>query len=150
MNQPLSNSGPVRVSPDRLTFGSWCHRTNRQTGRGDIRASYSADVIALEGRVRRPFLLLGWMCVMTASRGTKDDCLFEAYRLVPVKAFDGPVTTYRDKVLIDHGDSARRDPLGFYHGMRVTHGNTEFVLSGPAITIVAGDEEPAQGGLFCR
>lgn len=68
--------------------------------------------------------------------------------LVPVKAFDGLVTTCRDKVLIDHGDSARGDPLGFYHGMRVTHGNTEFVLGGPAISIVAGDEEPAQGDLF--
>lgn len=69
----------VRVSPDRLASGTWCHRVNRQTGQGDIRASYSADFIALEGRVRKPFPLHGWMCVMTASRGTRDDCTYAAW-----------------------------------------------------------------------
>jgi len=139
---------PVRVCPERLAYGTWCHARNRQVGQGDIRASYSADLIGLEGRIRKPFRLQGRLCVMTGSSGTRDACAFTAYRLVLPREFDGTVTTYRDKLLIGGGDYARADPQGFYHGMRVTRGRETFVLCGPPVTILAGEPAPRQGDLF--
>ena len=44
-----------RVDPPRLASGTWCHTRDRQIGEGDISASYSADKIGLEGKVRKPF-----------------------------------------------------------------------------------------------
>lgn len=44
----------IEVDPARLESGTWCHKRERQIGEGDIAASYSADKIALEGRVRSP------------------------------------------------------------------------------------------------
>lgn len=134
----------VRVSPGRLASGRWCHQTHRQQGEGDISASYSADRIAMQGRVRAPFRLQGWPCVaVSLSRNGA-----EAYRLVPEGAFDGEPTTYAEKVRAADGERARNDPQGFHHGMRVTHGGSAYVLSGPPIRIVPGDPEPKQANLF--
>ena len=79
----------------------------------------------------------------------------EAYQLVPPGLFAGRSTTYSKKVhgAGDGGESARNDPMGFYHGMKVTHGRETFVMVGPEPKFVpaevAAPPAPAeQTGLF--
>ena len=55
MSAPFKTSDVFLVEPSRLASGAWCHTKERQIGEGDIHASYSADKIGLEGKVRRPF-----------------------------------------------------------------------------------------------
>jgi hypothetical protein len=121
------------LDPARFRWGTWCHRADKIVGEGDIAASYSADRIGMGQPVRRPFEWKGslWTCV------SKSDKSAEAYRLTHPQAFSGDPLTYRAKVV--NGDAARNDPNGFYHGMTVTHGGKDFVLSGPPALLVAGE-----------
>jgi len=132
------------VSPERLAPGRWCHARDRQIGQGDIRASYSADVIAMEGRVRKPFHFQGWLWIAVAFRGAEA----EAYRLIPAHAFEGTPVSYAAKVLPEGGELARNDPSGFYHGMEVRSGKEAFVLAGPALRLVPDAQAPVQTDLF--
>lgn len=134
----------ITVDPHRLSHGTWCHEQNRQLDEGDIAASYSADVIAMHGRIRKPFVLRGCMFVCTGIGGHRTD----AYRLVAERAFDGAPTTYSAKVRADGGEVARNDPKGFYHGVAVRHGGKTYVLDGPPIALTPGDPVPRQGCLF--
>mgnify|MGYP007059504006 CR=1 FL=1 len=134
----------IEVSPHRLEFGRWCHHQERTIGEGDISASYSGDLIALKNRVRQPFRLQGWLCVAV---GIGPQTV-KAYRLLSLDQFTGAPTTYREKLRANHGDDARRDPNGFYHGMRVQRGGSVYVLCGPPISIVPGQPEPTQSELF--
>lgn len=133
----------ITIDPDRLERGVWSHTHNKQIGEGDISSSYSADVIALQGRVRKPFVYQGvlWVCVGLCSRPF--ECA-EAYRLIDERLFNGEPTTYAQKVR--DSEAARNDPMGFYHGMSVTHGGRRYVLSGPQAVFVAGKRQ--QLGLF--
>ena len=74
----------------------------------------------------------------------------EAYEVVPVSSWKGPSVTYSEKVHCDGGATARKDPSGFYHGMRVTFRRKEHVLVGPAVEFVAGEAptETPQLSLF--
>jgi hypothetical protein len=128
------------VDPARLRWGTWCHRTEKILGEGDIAASYSADRIGMGEPLRRPFDWKGslWVCV------SRSDAKAEAYRLTHPQAFNGVPLTYRTK--ITDGDAARKDPNGFYHGMSVSHNGRTFVLCGPHAVLVAG--EPQQMDLF--
>jgi len=45
----------IPVNPARLAWGKYNHGRNRDTGEGDIHASYSADTIASAGRSERHF-----------------------------------------------------------------------------------------------
>lgn len=121
----------------RLAPGEWSHDLNRQIGEGDIHASYSADRIAMSNAVRRPFLHAScrWVCV-----GIGVNYSVQAYRLVHRSAFAGASTTYAVKVGLNRGDDARSDPMGFYHGIAVRSGGEEFVLCGPAVHFVPGEE----------
>lgn len=100
-------------------------------------ASYSADLIALNGKVRRPVSYCGDLWVNTGTRGTAAHRIAETYRLVLIDEFDGEPTTYHEKTSIwlegDEypGDYARNDPNGFYHGMKVQNGGNSYVLCGP-------------------
>ena len=143
-----NNRAAVRIRPDRFARGTWCHRRERLIGEGDIAAAYSADLIAMEGRVRRPFRLNGWSYVTVGIKGRVSDLSAEAYRLVPIGLFDGTQTTYTDKCALDYGNHARHDPLGFYHGMTVRSGGNNFVLCGPPLTFVPGDDALKQLDLF--
>ena len=40
------------VDPERFAPGTWCHRTEKTIGEGDIAASYSADRIGMGQSVR--------------------------------------------------------------------------------------------------
>lgn len=141
---PSLSQTEVTVSPSRLASGQWCHRRERQHGEGDIRASYSADLIGMEGRVRSPFRLQGGLWAGTGiGKGA-----FTAYRLLPLEAFEGEATTYAEKVHADGGEAARNDPSGFYHGMQIRWSKASFVLSGPPVEISAGQAEPEQANLF--
>lgn len=146
MSKTPSSQPPqsVQVDPSRLASGRWCHQSNRQQGEGDIDASYSADLIGMHGRVRKPFRLHGWLCVVT-SMGP-NACT--AYRLVATESFGGELTSYAERVRRDDGEAARKDPSGFYHGMQVVHGGQSFVLCGPPIEITAGEPAPEQTDLF--
>lgn len=139
-----NNRENIAVDPRRLSQGTWNHERNRQLDEGDIAASYSADVIAMQGRVRKPFVLRGCLWIITSSGMDR----FEAYRLVAEQDFNGTPTTYANKVHADGGKTARDDSLGFYHGMTVQQGGKRYVLTGPPVTFIPGDPEPTQGNLF--
>ncbi|WP_171168129.1 hypothetical protein [Ruegeria sp. HKCCA0370] len=85
-----------RVDPSRLASGTWCHTRDRCVGEGDIAASYSADKIGLEGKVRKPFVWQNslWVCTGTHYQG--DGKSAEAYQLMPERFFDGVLTTYSE------------------------------------------------------
>lgn len=133
----------IEVDPTRLNFGTYDHTTERESGEGDICASYSADVIAMEGKVRRPFKWNDSLCICTGSAGSsltetgKQE--HEVYRLVPLSMFKDVPTTYSKKVALEGGDFARHDPQGFYHGMIVMSGKETYVLIGPPLRFVAAD-----------
>lgn len=141
----------VAVSASRLLPGVW--KGERATGEGDIYSSYSADIIAMSGKVRAPFRHASalWICV--SIRGPGNDSLeLEAYRLTPERFFTGPVASYSARVRVNRGDAARNDPKGFYHGMAVKHGGMSYVLSGPPSIFIADPASeshlPAQLDLF--
>ncbi len=133
-------SEEIKVSPSRLAQGAWCHRTNRMVGEGDISAAYSADRIGSDQPVRKPFIHEGQKWV---SGGCCGDSAY-GYRLVHPSCFEGETFTYGERV--KDGCNGRRDPKGFYHGMKVKHGGEIMVLCGPEMRFVKGIE--AQGNLF--
>src|ERR1700728_5129324 len=45
----------IPVNPARLAWGKFNHKRNRDSGEGDIHASYSADTIASAGKIRKSF-----------------------------------------------------------------------------------------------
>ena len=136
----MTNTDIYAVDPARLASGQWCHRAGKTIGEGDINASYSADRIGMGQPVRKPFSWRGalWVTVGNRYRGKGTVCA-EAYRLTHPAAFEGEPTTYAEKTR--DCDAARADPLGFYHGMTVTHGGQSFILAGPPATFVAGETQ---------
>lgn len=104
-------------------------------------ASYSADLIAMTGKVRKPVSHGGDLWVSVGSAGTATHRITNMYRLVLAADFDGEVTTYTEKTSVWRdedkypGDYARNDPNGFYHGMKVQNGGNSYVLCGPEQTI---------------
>jgi hypothetical protein len=132
------------VDPARLQHGTWSHESEQTIGEGDIVGSYSADLIATAGKVRKPFEYKGsqWVCVGTQGRGGVSEA--RAYRLTLAAAF-AKATTYREKVSIDDGEHARQDPNGFYHAISVQTGGQAMVLCGPPALFVADEaQRPAQ------
>jgi hypothetical protein len=126
------------VHPARLAWRS----AGRETCEGDIHASYSADVIAMQGRVRKPFKWKGelYACTSISGSGLTESGMqeHEAYRLVPAGTFTGTITTYHDKTArAEDAEAARNDPNGFYHGMTIKLGAESFVLCGPPIRFTA-------------
>ena len=141
----------ISVPHSRLATGIW--KGERETGEGDIHASYSADLISMTGKIRTPFRHGSylWACVAIVGRGDRGQEL-EAYRLTPAALFPEPVTSYSAKVAVNRGDTARNDPSGFYHGMSVEHGGKRWVLTGPPSLFIAdaqaANTAPAQLDLF--
>jgi hypothetical protein len=111
-------------------------------------ASYSADLIGMSNRVRKPVSCCGDLWVSTGSSGTAITRTATMYRLVLLAEFEGEPTTYNEKISIVHegdeyaGDYARNDPNGFYHGMMVKNGGSTYVLCGPPQQIVSTDTAP--------
>ncbi len=124
----------IEVDPARLESGTWCHQRERQIGEGDIAASYSADKIALEGRVRSPFKWQNVLWVSVGSAWPVDKSGIQAYRLLAERLFDGTPISYHENTML--GDEARNRPEGFYHGMAVKHGKRPYVLVGPGAVFV--------------
>lgn len=129
------------LDPDRFEPGTFCSRKERTVGEGDISASYSADTIALEGRVRNPFR---WSGADWVSIGSEMGSRQQVYKLMDPSLYPRRVMTYQEKVR--DADAARKDPFGFYDGMRVKHRNQELVLCGPQLVVRPG--QPSQGQLF--
>lgn len=128
------------VEPERFAMGCWDAEQKRDVGEGDIYASYSADVIAMMGRVRKPFTFRGQLWVCTGSNTGRPAGSMPngstAYRLVPIEAFEGKPVSYTEKTADGH--AARADPDGFYHGMAVTHRGQPHVLCGPPVNFIPG------------
>lgn len=131
-------SAEFYVDPSRLASGMWCHKRERQIGEGDISRSYSADKIALEGRVRKPFAWKHGLWVCTSLHSLKDRRNAEAYRLVPERFFDGQSRSYQEVCM--NADEGRRQPEGFYHGMQARHGKDSYVLVGPKALFIPKEE----------
>ncbi len=126
------------VNPARLAWGTFDHQQNDYVNEGDIPASYSGDSIAMGQPVRKPFRMDGemWVAIGLSNRGA------QAYRLCPLRIFNGIPTTYPEKTgSAALAEAARNDPNGFYDRMTVKHGGKEFVLCGPEVQIVAGQSE---------
>jgi hypothetical protein len=137
-NPPPKERETFAVNPARLAWGA----ARREICEGDIHASYSADVIAMSGRVRKPFEWNSALCVCTSISGsglTESGMQeHEAYRIVPAQMFTGTIRTYGEKTArADDAEAARNDPNGFYYGMTITHGKESFVLCGPPTRFVA-------------
>src|SRR3984957_5350480 len=149
MTEPAENFGETKritipVNPARLAWGKYEHRRSRDTGEGDIHASYSADTIASAGKIRKSFRWQAQLMV-TVSLSRRDGIeQAEAYQLIPLKAFSGTTMSYAEKIgTAENAEAARNDPNGFYHGMTVKQGQEVFVLSGPPVVFVA-DESPVR------
>jgi hypothetical protein len=116
--------------------------------RGDIYRSYSADLIATSGRVRKPFSHLGqfWICTSISGKSLTEsgDREHESYRLAPESAFVGMPPNYDIRTgTAPAAEAARNDPYGFYHGIAVTHGSEAFVMCGPPLRFIA-DKTPSR------
>jgi len=140
------------VNASRLQSGKWIGE--RLVNEGDICRSYSADRISENKPVRAPFHWQGslWICVGMFGRG-EVWAEASAYRLIPIKLFDGEPISYGQRCASDDlREAARQNPMGFYHAMVVRHEGEQFVLCGPEGTFVPGAaEEPSsavQLGLF--
>lgn len=131
-------AAPFPVDPARLRWGTWCQRTDKTIGEGDIAASYSAERIGMAEPIRKPFAWKGslWVCVGLSNHPGPSA---EAYRLTHPQAFEGEPISYTDKTR--DAEAARKDPNGFYHGMTVKHGGNTFVLCGPPALLAAGESE---------
>jgi hypothetical protein len=149
----------VAVNPARLAWKS----ASRETCEGDIHASYSADLIADGGRIRKPFKWRDglWVCTSISGSGLTDSGMpeHEAYRIIPARMFKGAMKSYREKTAkAEDAEAARHDPNGFYHGMTIMHGGETVVLCGPPIRFTAessperpgcaAGEDPSQLTLF--
>ena len=128
-----------RVPASRLAWGVYDSEKDRTVGEGDIHASYSADKIAMESRVRNPFRFSDALWVNTGMSGYGGNWQAEAYRLVARELFSGSPTSYHEK---PDAEAARNDPNGFYHGMLVVCGRRSFVLCGPPVLFTAEPERP--------
>lgn len=147
MSAPITPK-EFRVDPSRLASGTWCHVRDRRIGEGDINASYSADKIGLEGKVRKPFIWQNTRWVCTGIRSKNADPIAEAYRLVPERFFDGEPATYNEVACLPAAE--RFKPEGFYHGMRVRSGKHDCILVGPSAMFIAKDDSETlkQADLF--
>ncbi len=126
------------VDSARFSSGEWCFQTHKTVGRGDIYAAYSADRIGMGQPIRKPFGWKGalWACVgMSWEPGAVSA---KAYRLIPVRMFEGTALSHAEKT---SDAAARADPLGFYHGVIVTHLREAFVLCGPPAAFAPGRAE---------
>ena len=138
------------IDPDRLSFGRWDEQHQKHVGEGDIYASYSADRIAMAGKVRVPFTFQGRAWVCTGGGGVTHAST--AYRLVPLNHFEGTVPGAGAGAAVSYTQktadcaAARADPDGFYHGMTVLHRGQPHVLCGPPVHFVPGPT--VQPGLF--
>jgi hypothetical protein len=136
----------VRVNRARLAWGRYDHCRNRESGAGDIHASYSADTIASSGKIRKSFRWQAQLIVTVSlsRRDGRDEA--EAYRLVLATTFPGTPVSYNDRIgSAEDADAARNDPNGFYHGILVRQGSETFVLAGPPLLFVP-EEEPDRPG----
>lgn len=137
----MKTKSVVLVHPSRLEYGEW--KGNKQVGQGDINKSCSCGDDGISaGKVRQPFIWEGNLMVATGGMFYKERREYEAYRLVPINHFDGEPTTYMKKGEPDCFESARNDPLGFYHGMTVKWRGEEYVLVGPEIKFVGDAKQP--------
>lgn len=141
------------VDPDRLAMGQWDDEQKRDIGEGDIHASYSADVIAMMGKVRKSFIFQGqpWVGTNNVFWSNREECgaAATAYRLVPLNHFKGKAVSYAEKTL--DCNAARADPNGFYHGIRVLHRGQPHVLCGPPVNFIPGPTQlprESHPGLF--
>lgn len=137
-------SAPVRpreflVDPSRLAMGTWCQKSDRQIGEGDIYGSYSADKIGMSEPIRRPFRWQNGLWVCTSIRGHSGMKSHEAYRLITAESFDDEPLTYRQ--ITTNSAAHRKSGLGFYHGMLVKHAGGKVVLIGPPAMFLADHKE---------
>ena len=135
-------SEEFEVDPARLQSGRYDHATNRVIGEGDIARSYSAERIGMGQPIRRPFLWRGqvWVCTSILREGA------QVYRLVQPEQFPGVPTTYPEKTRDD--EAARKDPMGFYHGMTINLAGRPLVLCGPEVRVKPRPVPEPQTSLF--
>jgi len=111
-----------------------------------VKASYSGDTIAESKTVRKPFKFEGAFYVSTGGCSGRNSLPSEeAYQMVPRDQFQGQAKWYGQKLgetQVEWGEQRRNQTEGFYHGMLIKRGETEWVLLGPPITF-----QPKEGAV---
>lgn len=115
----------------------------------EINESYSGDTICNEKTIRKPFKFESNFYVSTGGvSGGNSIPQEECYLLVRRQDFKGEAKFYGEKLEnvpvneeeAEYGDDwaaqRRSQPEGFYHGMLVKRGGSEWVLVGPPIAFV--------------
>lgn len=105
----------------------------------EMEDSYSGDRISEHQPVRKPFKYDGKLYISVGGFSGKSHSEEDAYQLVPRGEFTGEGRTYSvpaGREYEEYYESLRNDPMGFYHGMVVRRGATEWVLVGPELLFV--------------
>ena len=127
----MRNCRTVEVDADRIA---------------EIHGSYSGDRI-VEKTIRKPFKFEGdlYVCTGGFSRACPPEHEETCYKLVRRSDFTGEAAWYgealenvpvsSEEARWGHGwaEQRRSQPEGFYHGMLVKRGGSEWVLVGPCI-----------------
>ena len=100
----------------------------------EIHETYSGDTISNK-TIRRPFTHEGRLFVSVAGRDGGGLPSYEkCYRIVLREQFDGPAAWYgQPNSGADWAAKRRSQPEGFYHGMLIQRGRSEWVLVGPPL-----------------
>lgn len=114
----------------------------------EIHDSYSGDTLCDSKTIRKPFKFESNFYVSTGGYSKGDDRQEDCYLLVRRQDFQGEAKWYGEKlenVTIDEEEAEygedwaaqrRSQPEGFYHGMLVKRGGSEWVLVGPPIVFM--------------
>ena len=105
---------PIEFVPElRLAWGHY--EGDKRVGKGDIAASYSADLIGEKGTTRAPFAYRGQIWISTGGGpGQRASCSM----MVSPKTYQGPTSRKAFKLLRG------------YEGLKVKHKGVEYVLTG--------------------
>lgn len=97
----------------------------------EISESYSGDTIA-ESKIRKPFKFQGSLFVsvggFSGGGSTPEE---ECYHIVPRQEFKGKATLYGERLngdIEDWAEERRAQAKGFYDGMLIKRGKSEWVL----------------------
>jgi hypothetical protein len=121
------------VAASRMSWEAYDHVRQREGRRGDIDKAYSADIIAMQGRVKT-FTHQGQLWTRVCGQYFNGEQTAGCYRLVLLKHYKGVSCTYSERCHnAEDAEAARNDPEGFYNSMRVKSGKDEFVMVGPEV-----------------
>jgi len=105
----------------------------------EVEASYSAGkIMERRSSVRNPFILDGEYYIATSGVASGVDRYWDVYKIVRREEFTGETRTYATppgRETLEYNEELRNDPMGFYNGMAVKWGKSDWVIVGPEMII---------------